>query len=409
MYNKYQLEAINSTEEKVIIVAPPGSGKTHTMTGAIQKFLKENPINIGITAITFTNKAADELRERLGFNAGSIHIATIHSWSYTELQKLSKKHSFRLRVLDEQGIKEILTRFMGVFGVQDRWLGGVYSFVMGNFNPDLPIYVKVKYNQIKDAYIEYKREMFLYDFTDYPLYLSDQLDKYRETITLEGIFVDEFQDVDPVQLTVFNRVDAKRKFFIGDPDQAIYQFRGATEDIFKDLQGYKLYTLHENYRSYQEIIDFAFDVKNNSGFGESESEFVIASRGKGGIVYETDKTFLSPFARVIRHKNGVSQEVDFTREVLPIFTKYNWTVLCRTNREVKRAKELGFNTAITIHQSKGLEFDNVIVISFEDKSLEDINVRFVAHTRARNLLVTMNMEGLEYIASKNASPIQKLF
>ena len=90
MYNKYQLEAINSTEEKVIIVAPPGSGKTHTMTGAIQKFLKENPINIGITAITFTNKAADELRERLGFNAGSVHIATIHSWSYTELQKLSK-------------------------------------------------------------------------------------------------------------------------------------------------------------------------------------------------------------------------------------------------------------------------------------------------------------------------------
>jgi ATP-dependent exoDNAse (exonuclease V) beta subunit len=71
------------------------------------------------------------------------------------------------------------------------------------------------------------------------------------------LFVDEFQDVDPTQLKVFDRVIANKKFFIGDPDQAIYIFRGATSEVFKELEDFKDYKLDINYRSYQPILDIA--------------------------------------------------------------------------------------------------------------------------------------------------------
>lgn len=407
MYNQYQQLAIDSTEDNVIIIAPPGSGKTHTMTGAIEKFLKENPINDGITAITFTNKAADELRERLGFNALSVHIATIHSWSYVELKKLSEKHSFRLRILDKRAIEDILLGLMPKHRVYPQYLNHVYSYVMGNVNPDLAIWIAQKYRAIRDEYVEYKRKMYLYDFTDYPLYLHDQLNKYNETITLEGIFVDEFQDVDPIQLLVFDRVEAKRKFFIGDPDQAIYQFRGATEDIFDKLPGYTHYTLYENYRSYQEIIDYSFMIKDNgyipNGIKKLNRSDVVASRGFGGTIFH-DNGF--DFLRI--DKDNI-YPIDYMRVMPKLLSNHHFTVLCRTNREVNEVKKLGYYDAMTIHQAKGLEFQNVIVLNFEDRSEEDVNVRFVAHTRAKNILVCLDISKLERISANSGSPITKLF
>jgi ATP-dependent exoDNAse (exonuclease V) beta subunit len=111
-------------------------------------------------------------------------------------------------------------------------------------------------------YLEFKRKKYLYDFTDLPLYLKTKLEDYNEFIEVDGLFVDEFQDVDPTQLTVFERVVATKKFFIGDVDQAIYIFRGATSEIFKNLPDFKVYNLNRNYRSYQVILDFATCFKN---------------------------------------------------------------------------------------------------------------------------------------------------
>lgn len=79
---------------------------------------------------------------------------------------------------------------------------------------DLEDSIKNKYKAILAKYIEFKRQRSLYDFTDLPLYLYDVLKEYDEFIEVDGLFVDEFQDVDPVQLKVFNLVQSKNTFLL---------------------------------------------------------------------------------------------------------------------------------------------------------------------------------------------------
>jgi superfamily I DNA/RNA helicase len=97
-YNKKQLDAINSDKPKVVVIAPAGSGKTHSLVGAIKKYHEDNPFD-KIVAITFTKKAALELQSRsFGTNA---NCSTIHSWSLKELNKLGTKHKFKVSILQD--------------------------------------------------------------------------------------------------------------------------------------------------------------------------------------------------------------------------------------------------------------------------------------------------------------------
>lgn len=411
MYNTNQQKAINSKENEIVIVAPPGSGKTLTMVGAVENFIKKD--NPWVVVITFTNKAADELKEKLSFNK-DIEISTIHSWSYRELIRLSNEHNFRVRLLEEEQIKEIIVPFMREHKISQNNLPYVYSHVMGNINPDLYPSTKQKYEAVKNKYIAYKRKMYLYDFTDLPLYLKTMLEAYDEQIYIDGLFVDEFQDVDPDQLAVFNRVVAKKKFFIGDPDQAIYIFRGATEEIFKEIPNYTILTLDLNYRSYQEILNFAYDFKrqkpdriNQTTFSNTANHGVIASRGKGGVIIQENENLWINRRRIsklgVKYENGQELQENIDILVLEELKKYNYQFLCRTNREVRELQKLGISAASTIHQAKGLEYDNVVVIDFPIMSEEDVNVAFVALTRAKNRLMVIEIaDYLKNSAAKRA-------
>ena len=119
-------------------------------------------------------------------------------------------------------------------------------------------------NRYNDKYIEYKRRNCIYDFTDYPLYLYDKLVEYSEIINdIDALFVDELQDVDAEQSKIFELVKSKKKFYIGDKKQCIYEFRGASEEVFesyKENKDFEWFGLKYNYRSYQEIIDYAGTV-----------------------------------------------------------------------------------------------------------------------------------------------------
>ena len=262
----------------------------------------------------------------------------------------------------------------------------VYHYVMGSFNMDLDDHIKNKYRAILGRYLEFKRKRKLYDFTDLPLYLHDVLMEYEEYIKVDGLFVDEFQDVDPIQLKVFKRVEAKKYFFIGDPQQAIYIFRGASEEIFKELDDYKVMPLTYNYRSYQEILDFASTVRKNLTHSHSsilqtdeiEPSDMIASRGLGGEVIV----------------ESMHPKVEFRRMARAEMTDYHYTILCRTNKQIKILEELGIHDAITIHKAKGLEFENVVVVDFGIEDDEAINVAFVALTRAKNKEIVITFEAL---------------
>jgi superfamily I DNA/RNA helicase len=395
LYNINQLEAIQSEENKLVIIAPPGSGKTHTMTGAIENFIKtKSPKKV--VAVTFTNKAADELRDRL-FDFGKVlHVSTIHSWSYSELKRLSETYNFRIRLLEEEQVKNIIKPLMEEYDVNMRNINYVYNHCIGNINPDLPMYVKAKYNAIQERYIAFKRKKLLYDFTDLPLYLKTKLEDNDEYIEIDGLFVDEFQDVDPIQLTVFERVNAAKKFFIGDPDQSIYMFRGATDEIFRMLPDFKVYELNRNYRSFQVILNFAMSFHDQHPsslkliYYTDDKNNIIADRGdKDGYVFQE----LYQNHMLMYHKDSYSEKkVKANETIKNELTNFQYMILCRTNRQVKELQEKGYPNVSTIHKAKGLEYDNVLVVDFDIEGDEDRNVAFVALTRAKNRLIVAQYE-----------------
>jgi superfamily I DNA/RNA helicase len=273
---------------------------------------------------------------------------------------------------------------------------------MGNYNIDVSQGTKVKFERIASAYVEYKRKNKLYDFTDLPLYLFDVLNEYNETITnIDGLFVDEYQDVDKVQAQIFTKVDAKKHFYIGDTDQAIYGFRGADSSVIDNLQGFTRIRLEENYRSYQSIVDFATTARDYtciSDIRELKPSWIKAVRkeasGEVFMINEDGECF--DFVKKTK------PEMD---TVLTNFMQYKPYILCRSNKQVKYVQQCGYNNVSTIHQAKGLEYPYVIVTPFVIDSDEEKNVFYVACTRAQNGLLVCDYAVLLSFLQDNCDEI----
>ena len=277
-------------------------------------------------------------------------------------------------------------------------VGIVYSFVTGNKNMDVSDSYRSTLMALERRYVAYKRMMGLYDFTDYPLYLYDVLIAYNETIrNIDALFVDEFQDVDSVQFKIFEKVLCKKKFCVGDPWQSIFVFRGADGEVFEKTTDFTEYKLKYNYRSFQEIIDYAATVYcelveavNNdeevyiSMVTEKNDSNIVCIRGEGGFVYVAD-----PYGRCFRFHNDKRDRVTVDLATDDLLSRRPM-ILCRTNKQVAAINALGYFECSTVHQAKGLEYENVIVIDTTINSLESLNVAYVALTRAKNRVMVIN-------------------
>lgn len=412
--DRSQSNAVYSDSSNILIKAPAGSGKTACAISAIASYRYENLID-RVCAITFTRAARAEMEQRLNdMGIFDIEVTTIHVWSRNLLDELSKKYHFKLNILQENQIKAILQMLIEDYLKTSRLrsinLDILYTYVVGSKKMDITDAFRRTLNALDNRYTHYKRTNGLYDFTDYPLYLYNILTAYNEEITgIDALFVDEFQDVDGIQLQVFDKVMAKKKFFIGDSWQCIYAFRGCDPEAFNKLNdGFDVFNLEYNYRSYQEIINYATTVyeglKDNlwgdcyiSQYDWCNPSFITCYRGQGGRVI-----VLNPYGEAIEVINGnqvkqlrqpIQSIYDFLKQKSPI-------ILCRTNKQVKAIQELGWSNATTVHQSKGLEYDNVVVVDTQIKELEDLNIAYVAMTRARDGLLILPWTSLEDILRK---------
>lgn len=414
-YNEQQLAAIQSNDPYKIIVAPCGSGKTSTLVGVIQRYHLNNPHN-HIVAITFTRKAAAELKERLGFITNT-EVSTIHSWSLRELNKLGEEYNFKVQLLEDSAIKDILKKLSKIRNKKYLNQFQLFSYVMGNYNVDVDENIIKTYEIIRSDYIKFKLKNKLYDFTDLPNYLYDKLTEYGLTIkTVDALFVDEFQDIDPIQYELFNLVEANQKCYIGDPAQSIYRFRGSLENAFENLTDFTTYNLTINYRSYQEILDYASTLREMGLQAIDASDSVMAG--------DVDKLFPSPI-ECIRGTGGnvyVINTIGNCRNLVTnkpqsdvlviksLLTNKKTQILCRTNKQVKKLQALGIDNVSTIHQAKGLEYDNIVLISFCCDNLEELNIAYVGATRAKNNLCVIEYEVLLYIiCQEDITSNKKLF
>lgn len=294
--NEEQREAVFHTEGPLLILAGAGSGKTRVLTHRIAYLIEEKGINPwNILAITFTNKAAGEMRERVddivGFGSESIWVSTFHSTCVRILRRhidrLGYDNNFTIYDSDDQ--KTLMKDVCKLLQIDTKTyrertiLSAISSAKDEMVTPEeyeLNAYGDFSKKKIAEAYKEYERQLKANNALDFDDLLvktvqlfqtqPEILEYYQDRFRY--IMVDEYQDTNTVQFKLISLLAAKYKNLcvVGDDDQSIYKFRGANiQNILsfeKEFEHTKVIKLEQNYRSTSTILDAANAViKNNVG------------------------------------------------------------------------------------------------------------------------------------------------
>ncbi|WP_434309938.1 UvrD-helicase domain-containing protein [Hominifimenecus sp. rT4P-3] len=280
LLNQQQREAVCATERAIAVIAGPGAGKTKTLITRLLYMLKVRKISPAeITAVTFTNRAAAEMRSRLESLPGGksiakqLHIGTFHSICnqllikagrtfsiadaglQQELAELTKK-KFQLKISAKHFLRELSLKKSGAKGEPSEETG-----------------------DLEEAFAYYQEQMEEKGVLDYDDLLLEGLRLFLETkdcLEEENPFtyllIDEFQDINPIQYQLIGawNQNGKELFVIGDPDQSIYGFRGSDSRCFmrlkEDYPDLCQIRLIHNYRSTPEILSSALSViSHNEG------------------------------------------------------------------------------------------------------------------------------------------------
>ncbi|MDO9464859.1 MAG: UvrD-helicase domain-containing protein [bacterium] len=308
--NPAQKEAVIYHNAPLLILAGAGSGKTRVLTHRIAYFIKKGVSPSTIIAVTFTNKAAEEMRKRISSLVESfkreLWIGTFHSvclrilksekivpdfiiYDEADQTNLVKECIKRLNLSDKQfrpkAVLEKISRAKDALLDIDE-----YSEFCGNF------YEK----KVADIYKEYQirlKEIKALDFGDLIMNtvkifndFPDILDKYRSKF--RHIFVDEYQDTNHAQYELIRllAVGCASISVVGDPDQSIYKWRGADisniMNFERDFAGAKIIKLEENYRSTQAILSAANSVIKNNTNRKEKSLWTRNLEGANPIYYQ---------------------------------------------------------------------------------------------------------------------------
>ena len=284
--NKEQLSAARAPLGHNLIIASAGTGKTSTIVGRIAYLLQNGIKPEEILLLTFTNKAANEMKERLVSvlpDAKNIEAGTFHAVSYRWLKKLNNNI-----VLKQP--KDLKILFKSIYDKRDfirlqaeekpysaNYLFDVYSLFLNSNEKDFGEWLLKKaptqeeyilvYESIFDEYEEAKKKHNLVDFNSLLIRMIEELKSGIE-IPFKEVLVDEYQDTNPLQNELIEHIKQTSLFCVGDYDQSIYAFNGADISIIstfdKRYPDANVFTLKKNYRSYGEILDIANKVIANN-------------------------------------------------------------------------------------------------------------------------------------------------
>ncbi len=354
--NDKQKEAVLHVDGPCLVIAGAGSGKTKVLTTRIANLIEQGIPSYNILAITFTNKAAKEMRERLE-NIVPNNYAFVGTF-----------HSLGVRIIRENAEMFGLDRTFSIVDSDDV-LSIIKKILKDNgYDPKLnsPSYIRNKISTIKNemltddeisnlfrtppdkiavqVYYEYQnilKKNNSVDFDDLlklPVELfmknKDILESYQDKY--KYILIDEYQDTNEVQYKLSKMLASKYKniFIVGDPDQSIYMFRGANFrnilNFEKDYKDAKIIPLEENYRSTKHILDAANSViKNNK---ERKDKNLWSSNGEGAKV---------KYYRAYDGKHEIQLVLDEIKRLLDDgYNRKNISVLYRTNAQARLVEEM---------------------------------------------------------------------
>ena len=428
--NDKQRQAVEQTEGPVLILAGAGSGKTRVLTHRIAYLIEKevNPWNI--MAITFTNKAAGEMRERVndlvGAFAESIWVSTFHSSCVRILRRyidrLGYDNNFSIYDTDDSKtvMRDVCKRLeIDTKMLKERTLLSAISSAKNEcITPvDYELSAAGDFNRQKIAkvYKEYQavlRKNNALDFDDLLVKTvellkncGDVLDYYQQRF--KYIMVDEYQDTNTVQFE-FIRLLASRDrnlCVVGDDDQSIYKFRGANirnildfEKVYSDAVVIKL---EQNYRSTQNVLDAANAViKNNKG---RKDKALWTDQGSGNRIH-------------FRQFENAYEEADFAIEDIAKKKRENiadygdCAILFRTNAQARIMEERFVLAGIPYDVVGGVNFyarkeikDLLAYLKTIDNGRDDVAVKRIINIPKRGIGVTTIVRVQEYADSRNIS------
>lgn len=292
--NHAQKSAVMHTDGPLLIIAGAGSGKTRVITARIAKLiLIDNVAPESILALTFTNKAAMEMKERIrhflhGATTTIPFVGTFHSFCVSILKKYShllEKPFFS--ILDESDQEKIVKGILKRMGIDKRYTARSLIYTISSIknkmmHPRKPILSELP-AQLQEVYLLYEREKsqsFSYDFDDLllevlHLFTTNEEFRIKFQHNTQHLLVDECQDTNVVQYELLKKMATYEEHFavaslcaVGDEDQSIYSWRGAkVENVHKfrnDFPKTTIIKIEQNYRCTQSILDIANDIIVNN-------------------------------------------------------------------------------------------------------------------------------------------------
>ncbi len=416
--NKPQREAVLHTDGPLLILAGAGSGKTRVLTHRIAYLIEEKNVNPwNILAITFTNKAAEEMRQRVDslvrFGAESIWVSTFHSACVRILRRYIDRLGYdnRFTIYDTDDQKTLMKEVCRKVNIDTKVLRerAVLSAISAAKNEmvspeEYELNVGGDFGRLKiaKAYREYEAQLKANNALDFDDLLvktvhllntqPDVLENYQERFRY--IMVDEYQDTNTVQFQLVRLLSGKYRNLcvVGDDDQSIYKFRGANirnildfEHEFPDAYVVKL---EQNYRSTGNILNAANSViRNNSG---RKDKTLWTDNGEG------EKVRLRQFDTAFDEADFIAEDI---RQNVQDGTAYHdCAILYRTNAQSRLFEEKFISMNIPYKIIGGINFyarreikDILAYLKTVDNGQDDLAVRRIINVPKRGIgLTTIN-------------------
>ena len=435
--NPSQRKAVTHEVGPLLIIAGPGSGKTRTVVHSIAYAIENGVMPDRILAFSFTVKASEELRHRVAKVVGQekssgVWISTFHRFCRQvlreDIEALGIGYTRNFKALEENDQRRVIQAQIDYlqyhrFPKSDDVLNFIKKCKAMDIRPseaedhapDLDM--SQAYVEIYEKYEKHLKEEGAIDYENQQLFTNNLFrkvpkvrTKWQEKFAL--IFVDEYQDTDPIQYRIIKVLAEKHLNLrvVGDDDQGIYGFRGADiQNILnfeKDYPNAKVITLEQNYRSTQRIVDASRALADFNPDRREKELFTSNFLG--------DKV---KHLHCADHQEEASTIADFIgRAIQEGWSFQDFAILCRTSRQAIAFKKAFANSEIlchvvgestdtpedtvsimTIHKSKGLEFSNVFVagvckdllphyLANKKEWAEELRLLYVAMTRAQNWL-----------------------
>jgi DNA helicase-2/ATP-dependent DNA helicase PcrA len=380
--NQQQLDFINSPDDRIILTAVPGSGKTQAIAQKIKheiEVVRVNPSHI--TCMTFTNAGADSINDRLaGLGIVIGFCGTIDSYCLNLIKKYGNHLGYphngpEVKIIDEHEAKGRVLKKAQSVRIKDSDVPKIVK-MLGTTDATSTLSIIAK-----SALVQMRAD----GVGTYETIKSDALRILRARniapcaeimLSTKALFADEAQDLNGKDWEIIESIFCDRKFVCGDEDQTLYEWRGAEPQQFLAFDGVTM-TLATNYRSAQKIVSASNRLIAYNR--QRKPKQAVNARTETGVLSVLPPTPMKTLAELakLRHSESGSVAVLFryNRDVDEFFTHIG---IDRPN---------GIHVG-TIHSAKGLEFDSVILVDWLPKSLteEERRLFYVGMTRAKDNL-----------------------